>query len=124
LRVVQAVPSPCLECRFGECRFTTFKVRSYVIAYREAVKCGDDPAEYIKDCVRPSRPGPDPIDPRLRGGAPGDPFASRDIKISLEQARDRGGIALNAWNADRIAKYLCDRADELPPSVDNQDGKA
>jgi hypothetical protein len=104
--------SSCGECRYGECRFRVPKVRAYVIAYREAVKCGDDPADYIRDCVRSSRPGPDPIDPRLRGGKGGDPMASLDIKISLERARDVGGIALNAWNADRIAAFLCDRSGE------------
>jgi hypothetical protein len=86
------------------CRYRRILVKSYVIAYREALKYGDDPAEYIRDCTKGSR---DIIDPKARGGKPQDRYAAVDIKIALEQIRDRDGIEINVWNVDRIAQKLC-----------------
>ena len=91
----------CRECRWSECRFRTPKVRAYLIAYREARKRGDDPADYIRDCVRPSRDHREVIEPWIRGRS-GDPQASLDIKLSLELARDQGGLSLDAHNAAAI----------------------
>ena len=101
----QAAPAACsaCECAAGRCRYRVGLVRLYVIAYREAVKQHDDPADYISDHVRNSRE----IDPWTRGGRTIDPNASRDIKLSLEIARERHGIELNAWNAERLAQVLC-----------------
>lgn len=107
-------PLPCAgcECAPGRCRYRPALVRVYLIAYREAVKCGDDPAEYIRDHVRNSRE----VDPWTRGGRLIDPQASTDIKLSLELVRARSGIELNLWNADRLSKALCpERWDEGPP---------
>ena len=101
----------CDECPWSKCRFSVPRVRAYLIAYREAEKHGDDPADYIRDCVRPSRIGV--IEPLVRGSG-SDPHASLDVKLSLELARDQGGIALNAWNAERVAAFLCARSSESP----------
>ena len=103
--------SACAECPWSKCRFRVLLVRSYIIAYREAQKGGDDPADYIRDSIRPSRSDA-PIEPLTRGGMPRDPHWHIDVKVSLEQARDVGGIALNAWNAERVAAWLCGRASE------------
>lgn len=109
----------CRDCRWGECRFRTSRVRSYLIAYREAVKCGDDPAEYIRDSIKSSRPTcppchkPDPIEPAIHArDKPGDRFWHIDVKLSLERARDVGKLSLDAWNAEKVARWLCERASE------------
>lgn len=105
LVVVEPIPPPCArcECPPTRCRFRSSLVKLYVIAYREAVKAHEDPADYIRDHVRNSRE----VDPWTRGGRLIDPQSSIDIKLSLEIARDRHGIELNAWNADRLAEVLC-----------------
>lgn len=88
----------------AHCKFRRILVKSYLIAYREATKCGDDPAEYIRDCTRGSR---NLIEPQISGGQRGDPLESVDIKLALERVRDLHGIELSAWNTDRIARHLC-----------------
>lgn len=115
----------CQDCRWAKCRFRVSRVRSYLIAYREARKYGDDPAEYIRDSIKPSRrpddhdtQRPETTDALIRGTAPRDPLWHVDIKIALEQARDLGGLSFDAWNAERVAKWLCARAAELPVDSD------
>jgi hypothetical protein len=99
-------PLPASACgaQPGVCRFRRILVKSYVIAYREAQKHGDDPADYIRDCTRGSR---DTIEPGVKGGRRRDPLDAVDIKVALEQVRDHDGIALSVWNVDRIAERLC-----------------
>jgi hypothetical protein len=120
LQVIQSQPAPevCRDCRYGECRYRTMRVRSYIIAYREALKAGDDPAEYIRDRIKPSRRvGEDehrtPTEALIRGTKPVDRHWHIDIKVSLEQARDVGGLQLEAWNAPAVAAWFCSRASEV-----------
>lgn len=105
MRLPATEPAPP-ACGFApeHCKFRRLLVKAYLIAYREAAKCGDDPAEYIRDCIRGSRDNT--IDPMVRGPRR-DPFDANDIKLALERARDVHGIELNAWNADRIARACC-----------------
>lgn len=104
LTMAETQPRVCFcECPPMRCRYRAVLVKLYVIAYREALKAGDDPAEYIRDFVRNSHE----VDPWTRGGRLIDPQASIDIKLSLEIVRSRHGIELNAWNADRLAAVLC-----------------
>jgi hypothetical protein len=113
-----SAPRPCDECRWGDCRFRVPRIRAWIIAYCEAVRHRDDPAEYIRDSIRPSRPDA-PIEPLVRDGKRPDPHWHIDAKLALEAARDVGGIAINNWNAERIAAWLCGRAAEAPP-VDSE----
>lgn len=108
----------CRECRWAECRFRVSRVRSYLIAYREATKCGDDPAEYIRDGIKPSRrvgedEGREITEALIRGTKPIDRYWHIDVKLSLEQAR-ASGLSLDAWNAPAVAEWLCARAGEMP----------
>jgi hypothetical protein len=111
---------PCRDCQWAECKFRVSRIKSYLIAYREASKCGDDPAEYIRDSIKPSRRVgeeenvSDVTDALIRGTKPRDHFWHIDVKVSLEQARDVGGLSLDSWNADAVARWLCARAGELP----------
>ncbi len=111
------VQRTCRECRWSECRFKVTRVRSFIIAYREARKWGDDPGEYIRDSIKPSRrvgedESRETTDALIRGTKPTDRLWHIDVKVSLEQARDVGGLALESWNADRVAEWLCQRACE------------
>jgi hypothetical protein len=106
---------PAHGCAPGTCPYTTQRVRAFVIAYREATKHGDDPAEYIRDSIKSSRPScppchkPDPIEPAIRGKRrePDDDWHIL-TKLALEEAR-AAGISLDTWNADRLAAWLCER---------------
>jgi hypothetical protein len=118
LSVLSQSPT-CQDCPYGGCRYRPLRVKSWIIAYREARKAGDDPAEYIRDSVKSSRPTcppchkPDPTDPGIRSeGKVADPFWHAEAAADLERARDQGGIPLDAWNADKIAAFLCSRSGE------------
>ena len=110
--VTVATPRPCRDCPQSRCEFKPSRVRSWIFAYREAIKHGDDPAEYIRDSIRPSRDEPEVIDPAIRGTSRTNPWWHVEAKLSLERARDVGGIALQHWNADRVSAFLCVRATE------------
>lgn len=103
LEVIQPSPAQVgCDCRFASCRFTVARVRFYLVAYRQSQILRVPPEEVLRDNCRESRT----IDPSIRGGS-FDGNTARDIILSLELARDRHGISLNPWNAERIATALC-----------------
>ncbi len=97
-------PVGACDCPPNLCRFSIMRLRAYLIAYREASKCGEDPADYIRDSMRGSR---NVIEPWVRGGKDRDPYDATDVKLALEQVAHQHGIALNPQNAERIARVLC-----------------
>ena len=112
----------CRDCRWAECKFRVSLVRSWLIAYREATKRGDDPADYIRDAIKPSRhvgedEGKQITDTLVRSTRPADRHWHVEVKVSLEQAR-AAGLSLDARNAENVARWLCARAAEVP--VDNE----
>lgn len=101
LEVIQPEPSTC-DCPPLRCRFRVSLVRFYLAAYRQAQILREDPADILRDFCRSSTYD----DPWIRGGRY-DANAARDIMLSLEIARTRGGLQLHQWNAERISAYLC-----------------
>ena len=87
------------------CTFAPSRVRWYLVVWRLAEIVREPFAEVLRSEARNSRD----IDPWIRGGRV-DPDTGRLIGSALEDARDRGGIALRAWNAERIAAFLCPHA--------------
>jgi hypothetical protein len=111
LSVIQpdAVKSLC-DCRPLYCDFSVPRVRFYLVVWHQA-RISREPFEVIwRDKTNQSRI----TDPSIRGGR-GDVVHARMIAWSLEQARDVGKIPLTAWNAEKLAAYLCPgRYDEEP----------
>jgi hypothetical protein len=103
LQVIQPErPDARCDCRYGYCDFTVPRVRFYLVIWRQAL-LAREPFEVIwRDQTSQSRIA----DPAIRGGR-GDQGYARTIAWSLEQARDVGHIPLTAWNAAKIAAYLC-----------------
>ena len=106
----------CHECTWAQCRYRVSRVRSYLIAYREAMKCGDDPAEYIRDSIKPSRhvgedEGRELTNALAPSTRPRDREWHIDVKLSLERAR-ASGLSLDAHNAPAVAAWMCSRATE------------
>ncbi len=104
LEVIQPAsqPRPTCPCRFGRCDFSPPKVRFYLVVWRQSL-IHREPFEVIfRAETRESRM----IDPAIRGGRGSQDYA-RTIRMSLEHARDNGRIPLTAWNAEKIAAYLC-----------------
>lgn len=99
--VPQASGPPC-DCAAGQCRFRPRVVYVYLLAAVEARRAGEPLALVIRAELRNARE----IDPWSRGGR-ADPDASLDIALSLERARDVGGIGLVPANADRVSRFLC-----------------
>lgn len=114
LALMAAAPHPSHGCAPGTCRFSTIQVKAFIHAYRDAVRHHDDPAEYIRDAVRSSRPTcppchkPDPIEPLIRGKhrEPDDDWHIL-TKVAMDEAV-RAGISMDPWNADRMAAWLCE----------------
>jgi hypothetical protein len=97
-----AVAMPTGDCEGAACAFTPGRVRWYLICWRLAEIVHEPFANVLNSESRNSRD----IDPWVRGGRV-DPDKARDIGLSLQIARDRGGIALVTHNADRISVFLC-----------------
>lgn len=85
------------------CAFTPSRVRWYLICWRLAQVVKEPFAVVLAAESRNSRD----IDPWIRGGRV-DPEKGRLIGLSLEHARDDGGMALTPHNADRISAFLCE----------------
>ncbi len=109
----------CHDCTWAQCRYRVSRVRSYLIAYREALKHGDDPAEYIRDSIKPSRhvgedEGREITGALARSTRTRDREWHVDVKVSLERAR-ASGLSLDANNpatVAAVASWMCSRAME------------
>lgn len=99
----QARATVC-ECPQARCRFSVRLVKLYLFAARQARILREPLADVLRSEIRNSRP----VDPWLRGGRNTDPEIFRDIALSVERARDEGGIDItNPWNAERVAAFCC-----------------
>lgn len=91
------------DCPGSErCEWTPARVRWYLICWQLALRVHEPFANVLGSESRNSRD----IDPWIRGGRV-DPERGRSIGLSLEHARDDGGLDLRTYNADRISSYLC-----------------
>ena len=98
----------CRTCLYGRCVWRVPAVRGYLYAAQAARQFKIPLAEAIRDNLKTSREDAGLVQRRRM-----DPLGSLDIAIVLETIRDRHGIALQPWNAERIARLACpDRYDE------------
>jgi hypothetical protein len=105
-----AVPGTarCQTCPYGRCVWRVPLVRSYLYAAQAARQFRIPLHEAIRDNLKSAREDAGLVQRRRM-----DPAGSLDIAIVLEQIRDRHGVALVPWNAERIAALACpDRYDE------------
>ena len=104
LEVVRPPQTSC-DCPFSECTFSVPRVRWYLTVWVESRKYREPFADVLRSESRNSRD----IDPWIRGGRV-DPDRGRMIGLSLERAATDGGLALQPWNAEKVARFLCARS--------------
>jgi hypothetical protein len=102
IEIASTMAAPASDCEGALCTFTPARVRWYLICWRLSEIVREPFTVVLASESRNSRD----IDPWIRGGRV-DPEKGRLIGLSLELARDRGGIALTPHSADRIASFLC-----------------
>jgi hypothetical protein len=102
---------PTCDCPPGRCRFRVPLTRAYLHAAQDARRYREPLADVLQDNLKASRDA----DPFIQRGRI-EQGAARDIALSLERARDEGGIALVPQNAERVAAFCCPRRFDEEPS--------